>query len=213
LSRRFLEQVGRDPSGACLALAKTVARTLEPPPPSADALRLDRIGLFLQAACFWLLWSLRGVVLSAAAWLVGSAPTAWDFAAAIREAAFPRLLLSPIESPSNALFAWASAALWLTLESGPGAEAVRTCRSLPFRYRADRSYVSWHLDGPALLVRAHGLALQIAIAVCCLGAIRRGFPADGTPPASFAAYWTCAAVVAATPAWSLRGLVRTLGRR
>ncbi len=45
LGQKFIEELGDRPKDAALALARTIARTLDPPPPAAEAPLLDKVGL------------------------------------------------------------------------------------------------------------------------------------------------------------------------
>lgn len=164
LAQQFLLELNDRPKEAALALSRTVARTLEPPPPDPRAPALDRLGLAIEALFATLILGLRGVVFVSLFLLATGATWSLEGVAAQRlvtSGLLPDLIfLSSPDAPLLAVVTLLSASSWLVLETMLVPRSLRFLRNLPLRWLPRRSYTGWRLDSTPVLWVTHIMVLQ-----------------------------------------------------
>jgi hypothetical protein len=166
LAGLFLQELGDRPDQAALVLAKTFARTLDPPPPDPRAPAWDRLGIAIQGVVATLMLGVRGLVfvslLSLATGRTWSLELPGRLVTAI---ALPDLVwLEAPAAPLAAMFALACGSGWLLLDCICMPRWLRYCRSLPLRRLAPRVYSDWRIDSIPVLWCAHAVVLQFIFA-------------------------------------------------
>ena len=133
LAQRFLADLGDRPSQAGLVLARTVALTLEPPPPDRTAVVLDRWGLVLQFLAVVAVLAIRGL-LFALLLPFATGARSLDLKAILSAIALPGLawLADPPVRLATA-FSLACSSGWLLLECAFVPRLLERCRRLPLR--------------------------------------------------------------------------------
>ncbi len=197
-SRRFLDEVGQHPSDACLSLAKSIARTLKPQPPTDDAPRLDRWGLLIQVSCALLLLMMRGAFFEFLTGLAEKSAWRFDFSGMVHSSVLPNLIFQcGSVSPLVTVLLMGCGTSWLFLESRFVPRVVTACRAWPFRHQATPSHQDWRSDGVAFVWCMHGFLLQAGLLIRCLRLAFDQRLVLCQTPILVAGIWVCTAIVAA----------------
>lgn len=166
LARQFLHELGDRPEQAALALAKTVARTLDPPPPDPRAPARDRLGIAIQGFVATLMLGVRGLVfVSLLSLATGRTWSLESPGRLVTGIIWPDLVwLKAPAAPLAATSAFACGSGWLLLECICMPRWLRYCRGLPLRRLPLRVYSDWRIDSIPVFWCAHAVVLQFIFA-------------------------------------------------
>jgi hypothetical protein len=209
LSQQFLDEIGDRPSSACLALARTIARTLDPPPPDPQAPVLDRWGLLLEMVAAAIILAMRaGLLLLLFSLAVGVWPSL-GAAGIVHQIILPDLLSAAV-APSALAFAVMCATTWLLAEVVIVPRLLESVRALPLRSLSVRVYTNWRTDALYVFWVSHAVILQVAMILRCVQAALAGRNTLGDNPAGAAGIVMCmlfavsTVVASMVAAWSKR---------
>jgi hypothetical protein len=199
LAKQFLGALGDRPREAALALAKTVARTLEPPPPDARAPNLDRLGLAIQGFFAILILGVRGLFFAYLFSLVTGRD--WSIELLRHVTTFslvPNLMWLDVSGATHVDFlvlACGSGVLFLECLFVP--RWLEYCRRFPLRRLPIRVYADWRVDSLLVFWSAHGTGLQvILVAQAIRFAIKSGHMTWESPLAGAAICWIALSALA-----------------
>lgn len=166
LARQFLDELEDRPEQAALALAKTVARTLDPPPPDPRAPAWDRLGIAIQGFVAILMLGVRGLVfVSLLSLATGRTWSLEPPGRLVTGMVLPDLVwLEASAAPLAATVAFACGSGWLFLDCICIPRWLRICRGLPLRRLPLRVRPDWRIDSVPVFWFAHAVVLQLIFA-------------------------------------------------
>lgn len=162
LAQQFLADLGDHPQEASLALARSVARTLEPPPPDPREACLDRWGVVLQLLCAVLVLTARGLFFVGLLAFASAVTFSWDMIyRVVGGVVLPDLVW--LDNPNNLLFANIAlffASGWLLLECLYVPGLLNHSREFYSRKLLARAHADWRVDSLQASWCAHAVLLQ-----------------------------------------------------
>jgi hypothetical protein len=165
LSSQFIAEVGNRPAEAALALAKAVARSLNPPPPDPRVRQLDRYGLILETGLAAVILLTRGLLLSCILVYVLHIAPSVGVTITIRQIVLPGIEYLNWSAVADWRIALASIVVtcWLAAECFWVPACLEYVRSLPLRWTRARPYACWRTDALHAVWLAHASSIQCLI--------------------------------------------------
>lgn len=171
LAKRLLDEIGNRPKDAALSLARTIAGTLDPPPPDPNAPLLDRFGLLIETALAAALLMLRGLFLAFLWNLISGPSVSIDLATIARQAFVPDVLESTTVHVGIQVLITASATSWFLLECLFVPHMLEYARALPLRNLSRRAHAYWRPDALHFLWACHAVAAQCLLSAECIQSV------------------------------------------
>jgi hypothetical protein len=211
LGQQYLEELGDCPQEASLALAKTVARTLEPPPPDPRAPTLDRRGLVLQGLFGCLILVGRGLFLAfLLTFATGGMWSQGTLGFLERAIVLPDLLwLNDPAKSTTTIFSLLCGSEWLFLECLYVPRWLEFCRRLPLRRMPVRVYTHWRVDSLLVFWSAHAVLLQVILTGKAIQLMVQFRQILGINPVSAVVIWIFAVIAflqVIVAVWQLRSI-------